>query len=243
MSSEKEELKCVFCNKVKNEKLLIFSEESMSKCQKILRLRKIHKLKYKDVILPDENYDLAYHSSCYKAFTALKRQFYSIDGKGKVPSQSSTSLTAIEQPSTSADTSIIDDTIVHDSLVQDVNLPETEVEKEIDAEAEQPLEERPPEDSAESSTTQIADTVAPPSEAAAILRAEIKGIKRKKLPQYLTSQRLIKGERSTPPLISEFFSSILGGYRRKRRNCDSFQRHVNSLSQDIIYMTEKINVL
>ncbi|GFU94346.1 uncharacterized protein TNCV_4368201 [Trichonephila clavipes] len=27
-------------------------------------------------------------------------------------------------------------------------------------------------------------------------------------------------------MISDFFSSILGGYTRKRRNCDSFKRHV-----------------
>ncbi|KAK0077457.1 hypothetical protein PV326_010040 [Microctonus aethiopoides] len=66
-------------------------------------------------------------------------------------------------------------------------------------------------------------------EAAAILRAEISGIKRQKLLDYLTSQRLIKGECSTPPMISDFFSSILGGYSRKRRNCDTFQHHPPSL--------------
>ncbi|CAH1113047.1 unnamed protein product [Psylliodes chrysocephalus] len=65
---------------------------------------------------------------------------------------------AIEQPSTTADSSIIDDTIVHDSLVKDVNLPETEeVEKEIDAEVEQPLEAGPSEDLEESSTVHTSD--------------------------------------------------------------------------------------
>jgi len=161
MSSEKQQLKCVFCDSVKTEKLLLFSEETMSKCERILRLRKFHKLKYKDIILPDKIYDSAYHNSCYKTFTALKRHFLTTNVKKKVPSQSSTSLSAIEQPSTSADSSIIDDAIVHDSLVKDVNLPETkEVEKEIDAEAEQPLEEGPSEDSAKSSTVQTSDTVA-----------------------------------------------------------------------------------
>ncbi|GFV42590.1 uncharacterized protein TNCV_1315951 [Trichonephila clavipes] len=41
--------------------------------------------------------------------------------------------------------------------------------------------------------------------AAAILREEILGITKTKLPDYLTSQRLIKGECSTPPMISDFF--------------------------------------
>ncbi|CAH1100553.1 unnamed protein product [Psylliodes chrysocephalus] len=73
----------------------------------------------------------------------------------------STSSSTIEQPSTSADRSIIDDTIVHDSLVKDVNLPETEeVEKEIDAEAEQPLEAGSSEDLAELPTVHTSDNVA-----------------------------------------------------------------------------------
>ncbi|KAG8287608.1 hypothetical protein J6590_033178 [Homalodisca vitripennis] len=57
--------------------------------------------------------------------------------------QSKKSLSAIEQPSTSADSSIIEDTRVHDSLENNVNILETkEAEKEIDAEAEPSLEER-----------------------------------------------------------------------------------------------------
>ncbi|GFW07964.1 uncharacterized protein TNCV_3920961 [Trichonephila clavipes] len=45
--------------------------------------------------------------------------------------------------------------------------------------------------------------------AAAILREEILGITKTKLPDYLTSQRLIKGECSTPPMISDFFRQFL----------------------------------
>ncbi|KAK0177228.1 hypothetical protein PV328_001304 [Microctonus aethiopoides] len=406
----------------------------MSKCRKILRLRKFHKLKNKDIVLPDEMFDSAYHSSCYKTFTVLKRHFFSTDVKKKVPSQPSTSSSGIKQPSTSSDSSIISDTVVHDSLVKDVSLPETEeAGKEIEAEAEQPLEEGPSQVSIEASTVQTFDSVVlanvnlcffcnkkkkqyrskneplrtslkdqfeksilsnlkPDTEiynetlakiqsilscqvyyhnvcrqnfrnqkrslvkspvrtswhisreihetvyeeicylieenvinrgrcyflsylhkeylemfkelsegsdatsiftthyleekihkkftdkiqilvsnkkkvvapkgistiddslfahlkdqdtlqaAAAILRAEILGIKRKKLPDYLPSQRLKKGECSTPPMISDFFSSTLGGYNRKRRNCDTFQHHVKSLSQDIIYMTHNGNI-
>ncbi|KAL4704448.1 hypothetical protein ACJJTC_014380 [Scirpophaga incertulas] len=37
--------------------------------------------KYQDIILPDEIYNSAYHSSCYKAFTALKRQAFATLGE------------------------------------------------------------------------------------------------------------------------------------------------------------------
>lgn len=434
MSSEYKELKCVFCDTVKTEKLQLFSEVTVSKCKTILRLRKFHNLKYKDVILPDDIYDSAYHSSCYKTFTALKRHFLSTNVRENDSSQPSTSLSTIEQPSTPAGSLIIDDTVIDDSLVKDVNLPETkEAEKEIDAEAEQPLEEGPSEDSVKSSTVQTSDTVTsanlnvcffcnkkkkqyqskveqlrtsekdqfeksillnfrPDTEiynetltkiqsilsrevyyhdvcrqnfrnqkrslvkspvrtswhisrevhetvfkeicdliednvinrgrcyflrhlyqeylqifkelnvgsdatsmftthyleekihkkfngkiqilisnkkkvvapkgistiddalfahlqdqdilqqAATILRKEIFGIKKKQLPDNLNSQRLIKGECSTPPMITEFFSLVLGSYKRKRRNSDSYQRHVKSLSQDIIYMTHNGNI-
>lgn len=157
MSSEKKELKCVFCDTKKTDKLLLFSEETMSKCKKILRLRKFHKLKYNDTILPDELYDSAYHSCCYKTFTALKRKFLSTDIEKKVPSQPSAIPSATEQPSSSTDGSVIEDLIDHGSLVKDVNLPQTKV---IDAEAEQPLEEEPSEVSAQSSTVQTSDTTA-----------------------------------------------------------------------------------
>lgn len=78
--------------------------------------------------------------------------------------------------------------------------------------------------------------------AAAILRKEILRIKKKKLPDYLTNQRLIKGECVTPPMVSEFLSSVIGSYKRQRRNCETFERHVNSLSQDMIYMTHNGNI-
>ncbi|GBP82943.1 hypothetical protein EVAR_99734_1 [Eumeta japonica] len=69
------------------------------------------------------------------------------------------SSSAIEQPSTSANISINYDTIVRDSLVKDVNLPKTEEdEKEIDAEAEQLLEEIPTEDTEGSLTVDTSDT-------------------------------------------------------------------------------------
>ncbi|KAG8326679.1 hypothetical protein J6590_035777 [Homalodisca vitripennis] len=70
------------------------------------------------------------------------------------------SLSAIEQPSTSADSSIIEDTRVHDSLVNNANILETkEAEKEIDAEAEPSLEEGSSSDSAKSSNVQCSNIV------------------------------------------------------------------------------------
>ncbi|KAG8334400.1 hypothetical protein J6590_091414 [Homalodisca vitripennis] len=75
--------------------------------------------------------------------------------------QSKKSLSAIEQPSTSAVSSIIEDTRVHDSLENNANILETkEAEKEIDAEAEPSLEEGSSSDSAKSSNVQFSNTVA-----------------------------------------------------------------------------------
>ncbi|KAG5891399.1 hypothetical protein JTB14_017920 [Gonioctena quinquepunctata] len=52
--------------------------------------------------------------------------------------------------------------MINDSLIEDVNVPETHdgMEKDIEAEVHQPLKEGPSEDSAESSNTQTSDTVA-----------------------------------------------------------------------------------
>ncbi|GFT09221.1 hypothetical protein TNCV_2640571 [Trichonephila clavipes] len=67
----------------------------------------------------------SYHSSCYKTFTALKKKIFLADANKEIPLQS-TSSSAIEQPSTSANSSIIDDTMVQDSILNDVNIPKTD---------------------------------------------------------------------------------------------------------------------
>lgn len=51
-------LNCVFC-KNSNEKLILFSEDTLKKCEKILKLSKEHNLKYKDV-LPIELFHSGY---------------------------------------------------------------------------------------------------------------------------------------------------------------------------------------
>lgn len=90
-----------------------------------------------------------------------EKKFYSTNATDESSSQSSTSLFTIEQPSTSTNSSIVDDTILSDSLVENIHVPETvDVgDKDIKAEVDQSLEEGRCEDSAAtSSTVQPSDT-------------------------------------------------------------------------------------
>lgn len=79
-------LECVFCAKEKDDKVHLFSEEAMKKCRLILRKRKFHNLKYQDIVLPSDIYDSGYHSSCYRSFTALKKNFFETS-ENVVPSE------------------------------------------------------------------------------------------------------------------------------------------------------------
>ncbi|CAH2102423.1 unnamed protein product [Euphydryas editha] len=115
--------RCVICDSEQKEEVLIFSEETLNKCRRILDLRKHHNLKYKDVILPSDVYDCGYHCSCYRVFTALKSKFYEtketkIKDVASSTSQSnvlSTESLSAQQPSTLTDNSMIAET-------KDVNL-------------------------------------------------------------------------------------------------------------------------
>lgn len=78
--------------------------------------------------------------------------------------------------------------------------------------------------------------------AAAISRKEIMSIDKAKLPDNLTSRRLIQGECSVPPVLSDFVASVIGGYSRKRRCTDNFKCPINSLAQDLIYVTHNGNI-
>jgi hypothetical protein len=69
-------LKCVFCKK-SHDKIILFSIETLKKCQTILKQRTIHNLKFKDVFLPDDLYEKGYHRECYKCFTVLPKKYYS----------------------------------------------------------------------------------------------------------------------------------------------------------------------
>ena len=51
---------CFVCNK-SNGKIILFSEETLKKCQTVLKIRQKHNLKYKDIILSDEYTENCYH--------------------------------------------------------------------------------------------------------------------------------------------------------------------------------------
>lgn len=105
MSDENVEEVCFVCKK-SGEDLVIFSEETFKKCQTILKLRKIHNLKYKNIILPGEYIDNRYHRSCYKAFTGLMKNYFSNEPvstkKIKRKKQISSVLTCNSSPTSSS---------------------------------------------------------------------------------------------------------------------------------------------
>lgn len=75
MSKENLKSVCFVCHK-SDEDLIQFSPDTWKKCQTILKLRQFHKLKYKDIILPNEYTDNGYHRACYKAFTGLMKKYF-----------------------------------------------------------------------------------------------------------------------------------------------------------------------
>ncbi|GFY54385.1 hypothetical protein TNIN_203771 [Trichonephila inaurata madagascariensis] len=58
------------CNKSVR-KIILFSEETLKKYRTVLKIRKKHNIKYKDIILPDKYINNCYHRKCYKAFTGV----------------------------------------------------------------------------------------------------------------------------------------------------------------------------
>lgn len=70
-----DKLNCVFCNNTSGN-VILFAEEILRKCNTILKLRKEHNLKYKDIILPVEVADNGYHRQCYKSFMGLMKKYY-----------------------------------------------------------------------------------------------------------------------------------------------------------------------
>lgn len=67
--------KCVFCNSP-DTNLILFTVETLNKCKVILKHRKEHNLKYKDVALPVNLYDNGYHRQCKSSFTGLMKKYY-----------------------------------------------------------------------------------------------------------------------------------------------------------------------
>lgn len=67
-------------------------------------------------------------------------------------------------------------------------------------------------------------------------------IEKSKLPDNLTSRRLIQGECTVPPLLSDFIASVIVDYTHKRCYTDNFKRQINSLAQDLIYVSHNGNI-
>lgn len=66
-------VKCVFCNRIDN-KIILFVEDKLKKCQEVLRIRLKYKLKYKETELPSKINEVeGYHRKCYSSFTANEK--------------------------------------------------------------------------------------------------------------------------------------------------------------------------
>lgn len=65
---------CFICNK-SDGKIILFLEKTLKKNQTVLKIRKKHNRKYKDIILPDEYTENGYHRGCYKSFTGLMKKY------------------------------------------------------------------------------------------------------------------------------------------------------------------------
>ncbi|KAL3266799.1 hypothetical protein HHI36_010953 [Cryptolaemus montrouzieri] len=73
MASDK--MKCVFC-KGHKDKIILFVEDKLKKCQEVLSIRVKYKLKYNNIQLPTELNDTdGYHRQCYSSFTALMAKY------------------------------------------------------------------------------------------------------------------------------------------------------------------------
>ncbi|GFS69367.1 hypothetical protein TNCV_4011751 [Trichonephila clavipes] len=71
-----ESLNCVFC-KNSDVNLILFTEETFEKCRTIVKHRKEHNLKFKDVVLPTDLFESGYHGQGYKSFTGLMKKYRS----------------------------------------------------------------------------------------------------------------------------------------------------------------------
>ena len=64
-------------------KFISFTANTLSKCTKILKTRKVHKLKYDDVVLPSEEKlpAIGYHRECYSKFTAVPKKKLAVESE------------------------------------------------------------------------------------------------------------------------------------------------------------------
>lgn len=70
---------CVICRNDICEKTIKFTSKILGKCHEILKIRKFHKLKYADVVLPEDVSETAgYHVQCYRHFVAIMKKYLNI---------------------------------------------------------------------------------------------------------------------------------------------------------------------
>ena len=64
-------------------KLISFTANTSSKCTEILKTRKVHKLKYNDVVLPSEEKipAIGYDRECYSKFTAVPKKKLAVESE------------------------------------------------------------------------------------------------------------------------------------------------------------------
>lgn len=72
-------LRCIFNCPVdtsNSSKILKFTEETLENCRYLLRVRAESKLKYSDVVFPDQlSDDVGYHATCRKNFMAMPKKY------------------------------------------------------------------------------------------------------------------------------------------------------------------------
>ena len=89
---ESEHVVCVICNRENDEKTAKFTATSLDKRKSILKIRKEHNFKYRDVILPNEvNSNKGYHVKCYSKFLAVMKKYREseLSAKSDLPSSPS----------------------------------------------------------------------------------------------------------------------------------------------------------
>ncbi|KAG5889375.1 hypothetical protein JTB14_005075 [Gonioctena quinquepunctata] len=96
---------CVICRRKldEEERVIPFTQVTLKKCNDVLRVRKIHNLKYNDILLPTDTMSPdGYHLMCYKPFTAVQKKYYDYElAESEVKRELSTPS---PQPSTSTQT-------------------------------------------------------------------------------------------------------------------------------------------
>ncbi|GFW34878.1 paired amphipathic helix protein Sin3b [Trichonephila clavipes] len=131
----------------------LFFDKTLKKCQTVVKHRKEHNLKFKNVVLPTDLFESGYHGQCYKPFTGLMKKYYSSKAsttEKSTPEENSENVTKnsslaclstseLNPQLSSPATSSVPESIIISELVEPVtsNFPENTVQPEnIDSPSE-----------------------------------------------------------------------------------------------------------